>query len=176
MSSPQVVFTADEIRTRIAAIAEQIATDYRDSELVLVGILKGAAFLLADLARHIPHPVDFEFVDVTTSPGERGEVVSLTYATHVDVRDRHVLILKDVLHSGITENYLITHLSQQRPASMEICALIDKPQLRSVNLTARYAVFADAPDGYLVGYGLGLARGEFTNRPDLCIVADPTVR
>lgn len=174
MSSPQVIFTADQIRARVAAVADRIAADYGDQELVLVGILKGAAFLLADLARLIPKPVDFEFVDVTTSPGERGEVVSLTYATHIDVRDRHVIILKDVLHSGVTENYLLTHLSQQRPASMEVCALIDKPQLRSVNLTARYAVFTDAPDGYLVGYGLGLARGEFTNRPDLCVVEEPS--
>ena len=87
-------------------------------------------------------------------------MVSLTYATHFNVLGRHVLILKDVLHSGVTENYLITHLSQQKPASMEIVALVDKPHLRSVNLTARYAVFSDVPEGYLVGYGLGDGPGE----------------
>jgi len=172
MNSFQVVFTAEQIQERVADIAARIADDYKDEELVLVGILKGAAFLLADLSRSIPNPVDFEFVDVQTSPGERGEVVSLTYATHFNVNDRHVLILKDVLHSGVTENYLITHLSQQKPTSIEVAALVDKPQLRSVNLTARYAVFSDVPEGYLVGYGLGLDRGEHTNRPELCVVAE----
>lgn len=173
MTTPQVVFTADQIRERVAAVADRIAEDYSGRQVVLVGILKGAAFLTADLARMIPRPVDFEFVDVTTSPGDRGEVVNLTYATHIDVRGRHVLIVKDVFHSGVTENYLITHLSQHAPASIEVVALVDKPQLRSVNLQAKYAVFADAPEGYLVGYGLGLSRGQYTNRPDLCVIAEP---
>lgn len=172
MSALRVVYPADTIRERVAAVAARIAEDYRDRELVLVGILKGVAFLLADLARLIPRPLDFEFVDVQASRGERGEVVSLTYATHFDVRDRHVLILKDVFHSGVTENYLITHLSQQRPASIEIVALVDKPHLRSVNLTARYAVFNDVPEGYLVGYGLGAARDSHLNRPDLCLIEE----
>ncbi len=166
----QVLFSADEIAKRVAQVADQVAHDYDGKPLVLVGILKGAAFLLADLARRLPQPVEFEFVDVTTSAGDRGEVVSLTYATHFNLRDKHVLILKDVLHTGVTENYLITHLSQQRPASMEVLALVDKPQLRSVNLAARYAVFPDAPDDYLVGYGLGLHPGEYVNRPDLCAI------
>jgi hypoxanthine phosphoribosyltransferase len=165
-----VLYSADEIRSRVAEVAGAIANDYRDRQLVLVGMLKGSAFFLADLARFIPRPVDYEFVSVTSSIGAHGEVVSLTFATQVDVSDRHVLILKDVFHSGITENYLITHLSQQNPASIEVVALVDKPQLRSVNLSAKYSVFNDTPDGFLVGYGLGPGHGEHTNRPDLCIV------
>jgi hypoxanthine phosphoribosyltransferase len=172
MSSPRVIYNADQIRERVGEVAARVTEDYRDKELVLVGILKGAAFLLADLARLIPMAVDFDFVDVTTSPGERGEVVSLTYATHIDVRNRHVLVLKDVLHTGVTENYLLTHLSQQKPASMEVCALVDKPQLRSVALEARYAVFTEVPEGYLVGYGLGPSRGLYTNRPDLALLEE----
>lgn len=170
MNDPRVLYSADEIRSRVAEVADAIANDYRDRQLVLVGMLKGAAFFLADLARFIPRPVDYEFVSVTSSIGAHGEVVSLTFATQVDVSDRHVLILKDVFHSGITENYLITHLSQQNPASIEVVALVDKPQLRSVNLSAKYSVFNDTPDGFLVGYGLGPGHGEHTNRPDLCIV------
>ena len=170
MSNLRVIYTADRIREKLTEAASAIANDYGDRELVLVGILKGAAFFLADLARSMPRPVDYEFVNVTTSPGDHGEVVSLTYATQVDVRDRNVLILKDVFHSGITENYLITHLSQQNPASVEVVALVDKPKLRSVNLSARYAIIDDAPEGFLVGYGLGPGHGEHTNRPDLCIV------
>jgi hypoxanthine phosphoribosyltransferase len=170
MVDPRVVHTADEIAGRLAEVARQITDDYRDKKLVLVGILKGAAFLLADLARLIAAPVDYEFVDVSVAPGDRGEIVNLTFATHIDVSGRHVLVLKDVCHSGITENYLITHLSQQRPASIEVVALVDRPHQRSVNLPAKYAVFTDQGDGYLVGYGLGLEWGKYTNRPDLCVI------
>jgi len=170
VSDLRVLFSADDIRGRVSEVAEAIASDYQEKELVLVGMLKGAAFFLADLARFLPRPVDYEFVSVSSSIGAHGEVVSLTFATQVDVTDRHVLVLKDVFHSGITENYLITHLSQQNPATIEVVALVDKPQLRSVNLSAKYSVFDDAPDGFLVGYGLGPGHGEHTNRPDRCIV------
>jgi hypoxanthine phosphoribosyltransferase len=170
MGDPMVVHTADEIRQRLSEVAVRITADYRGKKLILVGILKGAAFLLADLARLIPEPVDFEFVDVSVSPGDRGEIVNLTFATHIEVSGRHVLVLKDVCHSGVTENYLITHLSQQRPASIEVVALVDRPHQRSVNLPAKYAVFSDETDGYLVGYGLGLEWGQYTNRPDLCSI------
>lgn len=170
MTEPRVLYSADDIRARVQEVAAAIADEYRDRQLVLVAMLKGAAFFLADLARFIPRPVDYEFVSVTSSVGAHGEVVSLTFATQVDVSERHVLILKDVFHSGVTENYLITHLSQQNPASIGVVALVDKPQLRSVNLSAKYSVFDDMPEGYLVGYGLGPNAGEHTNRPDLCIL------
>ena len=172
MSDLRVLFNADEIRERVAEVAKSIANDYQDRELVLVGMLKGAAFFLADLARCLPRPVDYEFVSVSSSIGAHGEVVSLTFATQIDVSGRHVVVLKDVLHSGVTENYLITHLSQQNPATIEVVALVDKPQLRSVNLSAKYSVFNDVPNGFLVGYGLGPGHGEHTNLPNLCIVED----
>ncbi len=170
MTNLRVLYDSDEIQRRIGAVAEAIARDYEDQPLVLVGILKGSAFFLADLARKFPRAVDFEFVDVAQSPGERGEVVQLTYATQVDVSDRHVLVLKDVVHSGITENYLITHLSQQHPRSIEVVAFVDRPQQRRINLEAKYAVFTDVPEGFLVGYGLGPGRDHYTNRPDLCML------
>ena len=172
MSDLRVVYSADRIRERVSEVAQAIAEDYVDRELILVGMLKGAAFFLADLARAIPRPVDYEFVSVSSSVGAHGEVVSLTLATRVDVSDRDVVVLKDVFHTGVTENYLITHLSQQNPASIEVVALVDKPQLRSVNLNARYSVFDDAPEGFLVGYGLGPGHGEHTNRPDICVMEE----
>ncbi len=172
MSDLRVVYTGEQIQERIAEVAKSIADDYSDRPLVLVGILKGAAFFIADLARHFPRAVDFEFVDVDQSPGDRGEIVQLTYATQIEVRDRHVLVLKDVVHSGITENYLITHLSQQCPASIEVVAFVDRPQMRRVNLAAKYAVFTDLPEGFLVGYGLGPGRDHYTNRPDLCLLEE----
>ncbi len=170
MSTVRVVYSAEQIAERIREVAAQIATDYAGQEIALVGILKGAAFLLTDLARCLPSPLDFEFVDVTSSTGDRGEVVSLTYATRFDLKGKHVLIIKDVLHTGVTENYLMTHLSQQNPASMDVVALVDKPQLRSVNVQARYAIFTDVPDGHLIGYGLGTPGGRESNRPELSVL------
>jgi hypoxanthine phosphoribosyltransferase len=170
MDEPRVVHSAEDIRHRLGEVAARISKDYQGKKLILVGILKGAAFLLADLARLIEGPVDYEFVDVAVAHEDRGEIVHLTFATHIEVSGRHVLVLKDVCHSGVTENYLITHLSQQHPASIEVVALVDRPHLRSVNLPAKYAVFRDDSDGYLVGYGLGLEWGKFTNRPELCVI------
>ena len=172
MSALRVVYTADQIRRRLEELVAEISADYGGQELTLVGILKGSAFFLVDMSRLFKPSVsvDFEFVDVTTAAGERGEVVSLTFATRINVTGRHVLILKDVFHSGVTENYLITHLSQQKPSSIEVVALVDKPQLRSVNLSARYAAFTDVPEGYLIGYGLGPSRSQHTNLPDLCVI------
>jgi hypoxanthine phosphoribosyltransferase len=174
MNAVRVVYTADQIHRRLEELVAEISSDYEGKELTLVGILKGSAFLLADMSR-LFNPkvsVDFDFVDVTSAAGDRGEVVSLTFATSIEVTGRHVLVLKDVFHSGVTENYLITHLSQQKPASIEVVALVDKPQLRSVNLSARYAVFSDVPDGFLVGYGLGPSRSHHTNLPDLCVLTE----
>ena len=170
MGEPRVVHTAEEIQQRLVEVAARIAEDYRGKKLILVGSLKGAAFLLADLARLIPGPVDYEFVDVATSSEDRGAIVNLTFATHIEVSGRHVLVLKDVCHTGVTENYLVTHLSQQHPASIEIVALVDRPHQRSVNLPAKYSVFSDDTDEYLVGYGLGLEWGQYTNRPNLCVI------
>jgi len=174
MSRPKILYTREQIAQRVRDVADRITADFKDEELVLVGILKGAAFLLTDLAREIDAPVGYELVDVNATPGERGEVVNLSYATHFNLESKHVLILKDVLHTGVTENYLITHLSQQNPASMNLVALVDKPQLRSVNLEARYALFNDVPQGYLVGYGLGTEPSDPVNRPDLCLIEDET--
>lgn len=172
MTDHTVLYSAEEIHARIDGLTRQIAADYAGKPLVLVGILKGAAFFLVDLARSFPGAVDFEFVDVHQSRGDRGEVVQLTFATQVDVAGKHVLVLKDVVHSGVTENYLITHLSQHRPASIDVAALIDKPQQRSVPLKTRYALFNDVPDGYLAGYGLGANTDDRPNNPDLCVVPE----
>ncbi|NOZ79334.1 MAG: hypoxanthine phosphoribosyltransferase [Acidobacteria bacterium] len=174
MNHAKVLYTREQIAQRVRDVAAEITRDFHDSDVVLVGILKGAAFLLTDLAREIGFPVAYELVDVTTNRGERGEVVNLTYATHFDLEGKHVLILKDVVHTGITENYLITHLSQLKPASIDLVALIDKPELRSVNLEARYALFSQTPEGYLVGYGLGSETADYVNRPELCLVDGDT--
>jgi hypoxanthine phosphoribosyltransferase len=162
----QEVVKADEVARRVAEMGRTIAGDYAGKELVLVGILKGAAVFLADLLRSIDGPVRFELVNVTTQTVSRGEVIELTYATHVHLENCHALILKDICHSGVTENYLITHLAQQGPASLEVAALVNRQRLRRVNLEPKYVAFESLPEGRLVGYGMEY-EGRWGNLPGI---------
>lgn len=169
MAAPRPIITRDRIAARIAEIGAQISRDYAGRELVLVGILKGAAVFLADLLRVIEGTVRFELVNVSRETAPRGEVIELAYATNVHLEGAHALILKDICHSGVTENYLLTHLAQQQPASLEVAAVIDKPVLRRVALAPKYVLFGDAPAGRLVGYGMEY-QGRWGNLPDLCLL------
>ncbi len=169
MATPREVVTAEEIAKRVAAVGRRISADYAGKELVLVGILKGATVFLSDLLRALDAPVRFELVNVTTQSVARGEIIELTFATHVHLEGAHALILKDICHSGVTENYLLTHLAQQRPASLEVAALINKPKLRRVGIEPRYVVLDDAPEGRLVGYGMEYD-GRWGNLPGVHIL------
>ncbi len=171
MAAPRPIITRDEIAARVAEIGAQISRDYAGRELVLVGILKGAAVFLADVMRVIEGHVRFELVNVTRETAPRGEVIELAYATNIHLQGAHALILKDICHSGVTENYLLTHLAQQQPASLEVAAVIDKPVLRRVALAPKYVLFDEAPAGRLVGYGMEF-EGRWGNLPDLCVLED----
>lgn len=169
MGTPRQVIAPEVIASRVAELGKRIGTDYTGGELVLVGMLKGAAVFLADLLRAIPGAVRFEFVNVTHQTEPRGAIIELTYATHVHLEGVHALILKDICHSGVTENYLLTHLAQQGPASLEVAALIDRPMLRRVALEPKYVGFSDVPPGRLVGYGMEF-EGQGGNLPGINVL------
>jgi len=169
MGRPREIIAPEVIATHIAATGHRIATDYAGSELVLVGILKGATMLLADLLRAIPGPVRFELVNVTRQAESRGEAIELSFATNVHLEGAHALILKDICHSGVTENYLLTQLSQQRPASLEIAALVNRPLHRHVALEPKYVVLEKVPEGRLVGYGMEY-QGRWGNLPGISLL------
>ncbi len=154
MGALREVVTEKELAERVNDVGTRIGREYPDGELVLVGMLKGSAVFLADLLRAIGRDVRFEMVNVTRQSAPRGEVIELAYATHIDLSGAHTLILKDICHSGVTENYLLTHLAQQDPASIAVAALVDRPLLRRVALTPRFVVLDQAPEGRLVGYGM----------------------
>lgn len=166
MATPVEVVSPEMIATRIRAVGEQIARDFPDGDLVLVGMLKGAAVFLADLLRSIARPVRLELVTVARQGAPRGEIIELSYATQVHLTGVHAIILKDICHSGVTENYLLTHLAQQDPRSLEVAALIDRPLLRRVALQPRYVVLQGVPDGRLVGYGMEF-QGRWGNLPGI---------
>ena len=166
MVIPREVIAASTIAARIAAVGQAITADYAGKELVLVAMLKGATVFLGELLRSIGGPVRFELVNVTQQSDERGERIDLTYATHVKLTGANALILKDICHSGVTENYLITHLAQQDPASLEVVALVDRPLLRRVAVAPKYVVLPDVPTGRLVGFGMEY-QGRWGNLPGI---------
>ena len=166
MVTPREVIAPAAIAARIASVGQAITADYAGKDLVLVAMLKGAMVFLSDLVRVIGGPVRFELVNVTQQADDRGERIDLTYATHVKLAGANALILKDICHSGVTENYLITHLAQQSPASLEVVALVDRPRLRRVAVAPKYVVLPDVPDGRLVGFGMEY-QGRWGNLPGI---------
>ena len=171
MVTPREVVAPAAVAARIAAVGQAIAADYAGKDLVLVAMLKGAMVFLSDLLRAIDGPVRFELGNVTQQGDDRGERIDLTYATHVRLAGAHALILKDICHSGVTENYLITHLAQQSPATLEVAALVDRPLLRRVAVAPKYVVLPDVPEGRLVGFGMEY-QGRWGNLPGVHLLEE----
>ena len=158
-----VLLSEEQIQTRIAELAEQIAHDYRESPPMLIGVLKGAVMVMADLSRALPMSVEMDFMAVssygsgTTSSG----VVRILKDLDADISGRHVLIVEDILDSGLTLKWLLRNLASRGPASLEVCTLLRKPEAVKVNIRPRYVGF-DIPNEFVVGYGLDYA-GQFRN-------------
>jgi hypoxanthine phosphoribosyltransferase len=154
----RVLITHEELCQRVRALAAQISVDYQGKEILLVGILRGAVFFMADLARRLTVPCALDFMAVSSygSATDSSGVVRILKDLDTDIRSRNVLIVEDIVDSGLTLNYLLKSLSARGPASLEICALLTKPARRRVQLGCKYVGF-EIPDEFVVGYGLDLA-------------------
>jgi hypoxanthine phosphoribosyltransferase len=157
-SIERVLIPRDELVARVAELAEQISADYQGKELLLVGVLRGAVFFMADLARRLTVPCSLDFMAVSSygSATDSSGVVRILKDLDTDIQDRHVLIVEDIIDSGLTLNYLMKSLSARHPASLEVCALLTKPARRRIHLHCKYVGF-EIPDEFVVGYGLDLA-------------------
>lgn len=154
----EVLVRREELTSRIEELAAQITRDYEGRELLLVGVLKGAIFFMADLARRIDLPVALDFMAVSSygSSTDASGVVRILKDLDLEIAGRDVLIVEDIIDSGLTLNYLLKNLSSRKPASLEICALLTKPTRRRAEIPCRYVGF-EIPDKFVVGYGLDLA-------------------
>ncbi len=152
----RVLITADELQARVAAIGAEITEDYRGRPPLLVGVLKGAFVFMSDLARAIDLPVEIDFMAVSSYglSTESSGVVRIIKDLETDVRDRHVLLVEDIVDSGLTLEYLSELLRARGPASLEVCALLVRAEMKAGSI--RYAGFSVPPD-WLVGYGLDVA-------------------
>jgi len=167
----RTLITAEKIKTRIDDLGHQITADYTSGQpLYLVGILKGAIMFHADLARAIERQVRLEFIGISsygkgkTSSGE----VKLTKDLDVSIQDADVLVVEDIVDTGITLSYLMRVLEQRNPRSIRIAALLDKPERRMRQVPVSYVGFT-IPDEFVVGYGLDYAE-DYRHLPDVCVL------
>jgi hypoxanthine phosphoribosyltransferase len=157
------VFTEEQIDARIRQLGGQIRGDAGSGEVFLLGILKGTAMFLSDLMRAIPGEVSYGFIDVIRDASDNTDALEIDFLSFTDIRDRRVYVLKDVVTSGVIENYLLSQLRLHSPATLRLVALVDRPEARTVDITADFSAFT-APDGVYVGYGLEQGR-RFGNLP-----------
>jgi len=160
-----VLLTEDEIQTRVAQLGKEISEDYRGEDLLLIGVLKGAFVMMADLARQITIPAEFDFMAVSSygSSTRTSGIVRILKDLDLDIAERNVLIVEDIVDSGLTLSYLLRNLRGRTPKTLEICALMTKPEVQEVKLDIRYHGFA-IPPTFVVGYGLDY-RQRYRNLP-----------
>jgi len=161
----RVLFTEEAIQGRVRELGKQISADYEGKDLVLVGILRGATVFLADLSRNLSIPVSIDFVAISSygTGAVSSGVVRILKDLEEAVESRHVLLVEDVVDSGLTLNYLLENLRARNVASLRVCALLDKPSRRQVPTQVDYLGFTVA-DEFLVGYGLDYAQ-RYRNLP-----------
>jgi hypoxanthine phosphoribosyltransferase len=161
------VLTADEIHRLVTSMAQRISEDYEGRELVLIAVLKGAFIFLADLVRQLTIPVKVDFLQVSSYGADTRSsgTVRLVKDIAVDIRGKDVLLVEDIVDTGITINWLLDRLKSCQPRSLGVCALIDKRERRESQVPIAYAGHV-APKGFLVGYGLDYAE-EYRHLPGI---------
>ena len=158
MSDPQIgeiLVSNEDLKRRIAELGAEVSRDYADRDLFMVGILKGAVLFLADLMRHVTVPCEIDFMAVSSygSQTDSSGVVRILKDLDSPIEDRHVLIVEDIIDSGLTLHYLMRNLRARNPASLEVCSLLTKPERLRVELSPRYVGF-EIPNRFAIGYGL----------------------
>ncbi len=151
----EVLVSAEDVQRRVAELGSEISRDYAERSLLLVGVLKGAVFFLGDLMRFIDIPVEVDFMAVASygSATDSSGVVRILKDLDAPIEDRDVLIVEDIVDSGLTLQYLLRNLGSRNPRTLEVCALLTKPERRKVDLPTRYVGF-EIPNRFVVGYGL----------------------
>lgn len=166
----QVLLSEEVIAKRVKELGEQISRDYRGCELVVVGILKGALVFMADLIRHLSIPVIMDFAVVSSygAATKTSGVVRILKDLDQPIEGKHVLIVEDIIDTGLTMHYLINNFKARKPLSVKVCTLLDKPSRREVDIVPDYCGFS-IPDHFVVGYGLDYAE-YYRNLPQVGVL------
>ena len=171
----EIVIDEQALAQRISELGAEISADYRDRELLLVGVLKGAVFFIADLMRAIDAPCEVDFMAISSygSATDSSGVVRILKDLDLSIENRHVLVVEDIIDSGLTLAYLVRTLKARQPASLEVCTLMTKPSRRRVDVECRYVGF-EIPERFVIGYGLDFAE-RYRNLPYVGVLRDELV-
>jgi hypoxanthine phosphoribosyltransferase len=154
----EVLIEPDALQHRIAELGEEISSDYAGRDLLLIGVLKGAVFFMADLMRHLTVTCEVDFMAISSygAATDSSGVVRILKDLDINIAGREVLVVEDIIDSGLTLSYLMRNLEAREPASLEICALLTKPERREIDVPVRYVGF-EIPNRFVIGYGLDFA-------------------
>jgi hypoxanthine phosphoribosyltransferase len=161
----EVLIDAETLQARIRELGEEINADYSGREILLLGVLKGAVFFMADLMRTITVPCEIDFMAISSygASTDSSGVVRILKDLDINIEGRHVLVVEDIIDSGLTLSYLMRNLESREPASLEVCALLTKPERREIDVPVRYIGF-EIPNRFVIGYGLDFAE-RYRNLP-----------
>ncbi len=161
----EVLIDETRLQSRIRALGAELSSDYADREVLLVGVLKGAVFFMADLMRSLTVPCEIDFMAISSygASTDSSGVVRILKDLDINIEGRHVLVVEDIIDSGLTLSYLLRNLESREPASLEICALLTKPSRREIDVPVRYVGF-EIPNKFVIGYGLDYAE-RYRNLP-----------
>ncbi len=168
----EILVAQDELEARVAALGAEISADYEGRDLLLVGVLKGAVFFMADLMRCLTVPCEIDFMAISSygAATDTSGVVRILKDLDINIAGRDVLVVEDIIDSGLTLSYLMRNLRARKPASLEICALLTKPERREIDVPVRYVGF-EIPNRFAIGYGLDFAE-RYRNLPYVGVLRD----
>jgi hypoxanthine phosphoribosyltransferase len=171
----EVLIEEDALQDRVAALGHELSADYAGRDLLLIGVLKGAVFFMADLMRHITVPCEVDFMAISSygASTDSSGVVRILKDLDINIEGRHVLVVEDIIDSGLTLSYLMRNLEARGPATLEICALLTKPDRREMDVPVRYIGF-EIPDRFVIGYGLDFAE-RYRNLPYVAVLSDELI-
>ena len=166
----EVLLSEEQIKARVKELAREISADYREKKPLLIGVLKGAVVFLSDLIREMDIPLEVDFMAVSSYGADTASsgIVRIQKDLEQSIKDRDVLIVEDIIDTGLTLNYLYDTLGSQKPRSLKVVTLLDKPDRRKVDFKADYCGF-EIPDQFVIGYGLDFNE-EYRNLGDLCVL------
>jgi hypoxanthine phosphoribosyltransferase len=161
----EVLIEEDRLRLRVVELGEEISADYAGRDLLLIGVLKGAVFFMADLMRHLTVTCEVDFMAISSygAATDSSGIVRILKDLDISIDGRDVLVVEDIIDSGLTLSYLMRNLESREPASLEVCALLTKPTRREIDVPVRYVGF-EIPNKFVVGYGLDFAE-RYRNLP-----------
>ena len=171
----EILIDEDALSSRVAELGAEVSADYQGRDLLLIGVLKGAVFFMADLMRHVTVPCEVDFMAISSygDSTDSSGIVRILKDLDINIEGRDVLVVEDIIDSGLTLSYLMRNLESREPASLEVCALMTKPARREIDVPVRYIGF-EIPNRFVIGYGLDFAE-RYRNLPYVGVLRDELV-